>query len=396
MATPALLHELALKQTRAEKARVAFASALRVHVLERMAGGLKIVYERELEPGLRRALRRPARSGEEVRLALLRCEYFRFYSALRVAAQDFVYQSVAPALERERERLIAAAHDLAERRPLGSLQLHPGFQVPRSVSAIDIHLMPGGYTAEDGDHDLTAGATYDNRLAASSMGLMGRNLDDIGQSISRFVHMKYLQFRPLRILDLGCTIGHNTGAWKDTFPEAEVHGIDVAAPCLRYGLARARSQGRAIHFEQMNAEALQFADDSFDAVVSSMFLHEVPPRGVARVLREAHRVLKRGGLMLHMELPPNAALPPFEAFYLDWDAHYNNEPFYKAFRDLDLARIVRHAGFAPKNLLQFVVPSIGQLGAERWRHAIARSQRVDGHTGRLASGVSWFCFGAWK
>ena len=35
-----------------------------------------------------------------------------------------------------------------------------------------------------------------------------------------------------------------------------------------------------------------------------------------------------------MELPPNDALGAYEAFYLDWDCFYNNEPYYKGFRDL--------------------------------------------------------------
>ena len=50
-----------------------------------------------------------------------------------------------------------------------------------------------------------------------------------------------------------------------------------------------------------------------------------------------HRVLKPGGVLLTMELPPNTSLDPYEQFYLDWDCYYNNEPFYKAFRDQDYA-----------------------------------------------------------
>jgi ubiquinone/menaquinone biosynthesis C-methylase UbiE len=269
--------------------------------------------------------------------------------------------------------------------------------VPRSVSAIDVHLMPGGYAVEYGADDLTAGATYDNRLAVSSMGLMGENLDDIGESMARFVGHRFPDFVPRRLLDLGCTVGHNTGAWKDVYPQMEVHAIDVAAPCLRYGLARARSQGRAVHFHQMNAERLEFADESFDVVFSSMFLHEIPRKGIGRILREAHRVLRPGGLMLHMELPPNSELAPFDAFYLDWDGDYNNEPYYKPFRDLDLRQAVRAAGFAPERYLQFVVPSIGGVGPQRFARVLnERIEVASDRTGRLAPGVRWFCFGAWK
>jgi ubiquinone/menaquinone biosynthesis C-methylase UbiE len=269
--------------------------------------------------------------------------------------------------------------------------------VPRSVSAIDVHLMSGNYDGEYDEGDLTAGSLYDNGLAVFSFGLMGQNLDDIGQSIAGFIRLKYPDFRPKRILDLGCTIGHNTGAWKDHYPEAEVFGIDVAAPCLRYAHARAQAQGRAIHFEQMNAEALDYPDASFDVVFSSMFLHEVPRKGIEKALKEAYRVLRPGGLMIHMELPPNSQLSPYEAFYLDWDSSYNNEPFYKPFRDLKPDELVRRAGFAASKYVQFVVPSIGWYGEQVFRESVGAQQSVDSDkTGRLTDGVRWYCFGAWK
>jgi ubiquinone/menaquinone biosynthesis C-methylase UbiE len=270
--------------------------------------------------------------------------------------------------------------------------------VPRSVSAIDIHLMPGSYCEEYAADDPTMGAVYEQRLAVSTFGLFGPDLDDIGQSIARFIARRHPHFRPLRILDLGCTVGHNTAAWKRVFPQAEVVGIDVAAPCLRYAALRARARGLPLRFEQMNAEALAFPDASFDVVFSSMFLHEVPPRGIARVLREAHRVLRPGGLMLHMELPPADQLGAFESFYLDWDGHYNNEPYYRGFRAMNLPQLCRSAGFAAADYLQHVVPSWHALGARAWNAAVdATDAPVDSaQTGRLASGVRWFCFGAWK
>jgi ubiquinone/menaquinone biosynthesis C-methylase UbiE len=394
---PELQHELRLRKTRDERARANFVTALRHYVHDDMARVLARVWATQVAPRLEQRLGRPPRSGAEVHEALKPCEYFRFYSALRVTGQDLVYQVVAPPIERERATLAERARELGARSALGSLVLDPDFEVPRSVTAIDVHLMPGGYAVEYGPEDLTAGATYDNRLAVSSMGLMGENLDDIGQSIARFLALREPKFRPRRFLDLGCTIGHNTGAWKDVYPDMEVHAIDVAAPCLRYGLARARSQGRAIHFRQMNAERLDYPDASFDLVFSSMFLHEVPRAGIARVLREAYRVLAPGGLMLHMELPPNAELAPFDAFYLDWDGDYNNEPYYKPFRALDPRAAIRAAGFDPARYLQFVVPSIGGLGREAWMRAVNADYAVgSAETGRLAPGVRWFCFGAWK
>jgi len=392
-----LKHDLRLHKTRDDKARMNFVSGLRSYVLNDMANGMRAVYEGEVAPQFQRRTGRLPKNGPEVHKTIKSHEYFKFYSTLRVTAQDAVWQSVAPTLDRQRDELAQKAKSVAERAPLGSLTLKPGFEVPRYVKAIDVHLMPGNYDTEYGPNDLSAGALYDNGLTVFSFGLMGQNLDDLGQSIARGIRAKYPDFKPQKILDLGCTIGHNTGAWKDTYPEAEVHGIDVAAPCLRYGLARARAQGRAIHFSQMNAESLDFPDASFDVVFSSMFLHEIPRKGIERVFAEAYRVLKPGGLMLHMELPPNSQLSAYDAFYLDWDSSYNNEPFYKPFRDQQPAVLCKRAGFDPAKYVQFVMPSIGWYGEAALEEALSRPQDVDSDkTGRLADGVRWYCFGSWK
>jgi ubiquinone/menaquinone biosynthesis C-methylase UbiE len=390
-----LKHELKLSKTRDEKARMNFVSGLRAHVLNDMANGMRTVWDGDVEPEFRRRQKRTPKDGPEVHKAIRGNEYFKFYSSLRVTAQDMVWQSVFPPLERNREALKSTAGRLAGRK--GSLKLKSGFEVPRYVSAIDVNLMAGNYDGEYEPDDLAAGALYDNGLAVFSFGLMGQNLDDIGQSIAGFVRLKYPGFKPRKILDLGCTIGHNTGSWKDQFPAAEVHGIDVAAPCLRYAHARAEAQGRAIHFTQMNAELLEFPDASFDVVFSSMFLHEVPTKGIEKIMAEAYRVLKPGGLMLHMELPPNSQLSPYDAFYLDWDSAYNNEPFYKPFRDLSPEGLCRRAGFDANKYVQFVIPSVGWYGEKVWREAATQPRDVDNDkTGRLSDGILWYCFGAWK
>src|SRR5690606_27947601 len=148
----------------------------------------------------------------------------------------------------------------------------------------------------------------DRGLAIFSMGLMGKNLDDIGLSMSRYIKARFPEFQPRDILDLGCTIGHNTLPWKSAYPDAAVHAIDASGPCLQYASARARMQGKEIHFRQMNAEKLDFADQSMDLVFSSMFLHELSVKTIRQVMKEAFRVLRPGGLMLHMELPPNSQM----------------------------------------------------------------------------------------
>jgi ubiquinone/menaquinone biosynthesis C-methylase UbiE len=388
-------HELRIDARLDEAARQDFVSALRGFVLNDMASDMRRMYERDVKPAATRALGHEPSTSSEVHKAIRPNLYFKMYSAMRVNAQEMTWDSVRPQVEREApkwRRKVAEARD----KGLGSLHLKPALEIPRSVSAIDVHLMPGNYDQEFGTDDASQGILFDHGSAVFYMGLMGKDQGDIARSISRFVRAKYPDLQPKRILDLGCTIGQNTVPWAETYPEAEVHAIDVAAPVLRYAHARANALGRPVHFHQMNATDLDFEDESFDIVWSSMFWHEVPLKDIRKGFREAYRVLKPGGLMLHMELPPNKALDAYDGFYLDWDSWYNYEPFYKTFRDQDPKALCVEAGFDADRFEQHVVPSVNWFGEESTQQAAQKEGGIDQNTGRFANGISWYCFGAQK
>ena len=65
-----LKHELKLDKTRDEKARMNFVSGLRAHVLNDMAGGMRAVWDAEVEPAFRRSRGRRPKDGPEVHAAL--------------------------------------------------------------------------------------------------------------------------------------------------------------------------------------------------------------------------------------------------------------------------------------------------------------------------------------
>lgn len=364
---------------RDDKGRANFLRSFRQYVFENLAGVMRRDYQENLDDKI-------ATDAEVIHTQMRERESFRFYSALRVASQDLLYQTVRAPIERS-DSIVGNTASVA--KPAARLHLNPRLSIPRSVSAVDVHLMPGSYTEEYSADDMAMGAVYDARLRISTFGVFGPDLDDIGQSMARAVSAKLPTFSPRRLLDLGCTVGHNTLPWGTVFPQLELHGIDVAAPCLRYACRRAEKLGAAVDFWQMNATRLDFPDRHFDIVFSSMFLHEVPRREIATIFREAYRVLRPGGLMLHMELPPANKVAPYESFYLDWDGRYNNEPFYRPFRALDPRALVTRAGFPAANFFEWVVPS--------WHgHGAALESAADDNVGRLASGVKWYAFGARK
>jgi ubiquinone/menaquinone biosynthesis C-methylase UbiE len=386
-----LSHDLRVTPTRDERTRQEFVASLRRHVLGDMAASMRASYEKRVLPAFERAHGRAPADGDEVHDAMQDERYFRFYSAIRYNAQEMVFRSVIPVVDRHLEDLGARVRQ----RP-GRVVVDPDLKVPGNVTNIDVHLSPGSYHTEYQPDDVAPGAIYDNSIHVFAFNQMGRNIDDIGHTFSNYVRLAHPEFRPRAILDAGCTVGHNTLPWAQTFPDAEVTGIDVSAGLVRYAASRARSFGLPVRFMQMNATKLAFPDESFDVVFSSMFLHELPLKDIRAFFREAYRVLKPGGLFLNMELPPNNRMQPYDRFYLDWDSYYNKEPWYKPFRDQDYLQLCTAAGFATERYVEAVLPRYTYTPEEEFRACIARGARFGSRTGRLGEEIEWYGFGAWK
>ncbi|HEX8757296.1 MAG TPA: class I SAM-dependent methyltransferase [Steroidobacteraceae bacterium] len=372
--------------------RQSFVASLRGYVLDDLAAAMRHTYESEIEPAFERAHGRPPRTEDEVHAAMQNNAVFKIYSSIRVNAQEMVWRSVIPAAEAGLADLEKAVSGAPGQR-VGSLTLDESLTLPANVASLEVHLMPGGYAP---DASALAGAVYDRGLAVFAAGMMGRNQDDIGLSMANYVKHRFTEFHPRRILDCGATVGHNSVPWGLTFPEAEVHAIDVSAAVLAYGHRRARSLGVPVHFRQMNATRLAYPDASFDVVFSSMFLHELPVADIHRFFAEARRVLRPGGLLLNMELPPNRELAPYDQFYLDWDCYYNEEPYYRAFRDQDPEALVAAGDFRRDCYFQFVVPQYSYMTEPEFIAAVSAPPAIGQQTGRLSSGVQWFGFGAWN
>jgi ubiquinone/menaquinone biosynthesis C-methylase UbiE len=392
-----LSHDLALSPTRDERTRQEFVASLRHYVLDDMAATMRRRYDDRVAPGFARTHGQAPGSGEQVHAAMRPDPYFQFYSALRYNAQEMVFRSVIPMVDRNIEKLNGRVQEhLARPGNGGTVTVDPDFTVPRSVSEIDVHLAPGSYHTEYAPDDATGGAIYDHAINVFAFNQMGRDMDDIGHSFANYLRLRYPDLRLERMLDAGCTVGHNTLPWKQVYPEAEIHAIDVSAPCLRYAGARARAKGLDVHFHQMSATDLEFADGSFDLVFSSMFLHELPLKDIRAYLREAWRVLRPGGLMLNMELPPNGRLDPYDRFYLDWDCYYNKEPYYKPFRDQDFLKLCTDAGFTADRFIETVIPRFTYNSPATFAAEVAAGPTFDDRTGRLSQEIRWYGFGAFK
>jgi SAM-dependent methyltransferase len=283
----------------------------------------------------------------------------RMWYAMRTASQRMSYEASAAVIGRQRPALIArAAARAATAGAGGSLRLDPSLPIPRYIDGREIHLMPGGYVREHAAGDVTAGALFDRQMTVNRMGSQGALNDDPGRSIAAWLKTRFPGFRPRRILELGCTVGHNLLPFAEFYPDAELHGIDVSAPCLRYAHARAEALGVQAHFAQADAEGTRLEAESFDLVFSRILMHETSHAAVPRIFAECHRLLRPGGLCFHSDAPQFDELEPYVASLRDWDIRCNNEPFMDGWYDMPVEELFASAGFDPATRFRGWAPSL--------------------------------------
>ncbi len=358
-----LAHPVLPEPTSDDLARQEFVKSFKFHLASRIAPGNRLAYEtRALPKHLRDGGKAPADLAEMHEL-MHDNAYFNFWGALQRSSQEQMWLATQIMVERGFKGRLPEPE-----APVGTLMLDPALEMPRYLTLVDIHCMPGGYHGEFAPEDASNGAVYDRAVHLYAMGRLGPLNSDIGDSAAAFVKRSFPELDPLRILDMGCTVGHSTLPYCDAFPAAEIHGIDVAAPVLRYAHARAEGLGKKVHFHQQNAERTNFEDSSFDLIVSHILVHETSHNAIRNIMKEAYRLLKPGGVVLHVETPPFRELDLFEAFMLDWDTRNNNEPYWHASHKLVPADIAEETGFGRDAALEAWQPSVfGEAEAARTR-----------------------------
>ena len=168
---------------------------------------------------------------------------------LERSAQALMWDRAMRAFHGEADKYLTLMEETDNAGP-GSLELNPDMDLP-DYTCHEIHNQPGGFVG-----DPFAGWVY--HWALTQAFYQGRNEYDQ-------VHLAIAQSCPKpadgevrRILDVGCASGLSTTAYKERFPNAEVWGIDVGAPLVRYAHHRAVKKDMDVHFAQRLGEDTKF------------------------------------------------------------------------------------------------------------------------------------------
>ena len=342
-------HALLPTATHDEATREDFCSSLRKMFTTELFPGSRAIYRNNLLPAFEEKHGRAPANQREASDLMQTSFYYRGSNAIGRAAQELVWDTVGESIERQLPYLIELAKPRSTDK--GTVRVNPTMDMPRYIEEVDIHVMPGNFHTEIADDDVYAGALYDRGVYVFAFGGLGRQNEQLGVALADWLKDNRPDFKPRRILDIGCGPGFTTIPWKDAYPDAEVHGIDVGAPQVRYAHARAEALGWEIHYSQQDGGATDFPDGHFDLVTSMLVTHEMPVPHIRKMFGEAHRLLAPGGITLH----DGGAAPlhdPFEGLMTSWFGINANEPFSVGFKAFDFESGLSEAGFPAANFFR--------------------------------------------
>lgn len=152
-----------------------------------------------------------------------------------------------------------------------------------------------------------------------------------------------------RVLEIACGTGIVTRRLRDALPaKTEIVATDLNADMFEFARPKFKN-GENVRWEQADACALPFPDNSFDAVVCQFGFMFVPDKAAA--MREAQRVLRKGGVFLFNVWDSLDANPFGQIAHTTIASFFDRDPpkFYDipfSLYDLGTVRgLVQNAGF---------------------------------------------------
>ncbi|MFN8534641.1 MAG: class I SAM-dependent methyltransferase [Dehalococcoidia bacterium] len=249
-------------------------------------------------------------------------------------SQEGIWNGVMDAYK-DREPELLAELDRYDRMGPGTVQWDPNFQYPEYFAKVDFHIQPGGYYANP-----LAGYIYHY---GTKVFFTGRNNnDDVQRGLCQLLPDP-ADGQVRRVLDLACSAGQFATAWKEKYPQAEVWAVDAGAPMVRYAHKRAVDMGLEVHFAQRMAEDTGFPDGYFDIINAFILFHEIPTPIAERVVSEAARMLRPGGIFCvedfgNRKLGEVPVMSEYSGFI---DSTYNGEPYVPDFVHSDFPGLLR-------------------------------------------------------
>ncbi|MGH6900045.1 MAG: class I SAM-dependent methyltransferase [Geminicoccaceae bacterium] len=251
-------------------------------------------------------------------------------SPLAAVRQSLAFLSDLGRIDRRRRERI---HDEVRAAAAGRAARYPDYY------AQNFHFQTDGYLS---DH---SAAVYDFQVEVLFKG--GADAMRRQALVPIAEHLRGRRIRAQRLLDVACGTGRFLGLIKQNYPRLPVVGLDLSEAYLR----RARRELRAwswVELTQGAAEALPFADASFDLVTSVYLFHELPHPVRARAAAEFARVLRPGGRLVFVDSFQQGDEPAFDGLLELFPLAYH-EPYFADYVRHDLRALFAEVGLQPRS-----------------------------------------------
>lgn len=123
---------------------------------------------------------------------------------------------------------------------------------------------------------------------------------------------KFQEFSGKKVLEIGC--GSGIDAVEFAKAGALVTATDITNNAIELTKSLANEAGVKIRVTQAPADKIPYKKNSFDCVYSYGVLHHIP--GVNNALKEAHRLLKPGGIIMAMLYHRDSLLYAYSIIHL--------------------------------------------------------------------------------
>ncbi|MDB5260269.1 MAG: Methyltransferase type 11 [Candidatus Nomurabacteria bacterium] len=108
---------------------------------------------------------------------------------------------------------------------------------------------------------------------------------------------KVVKLKNKRVLEIGCGVG--TRSIQIAKRSKHLTAIEPSTKLIQE--AKKTNSLENIDYQVGKAEKLKFSKGMFDAVIFTLSLHHVPPVKINNAIKEANRVVKKGGYIVFLE-----------------------------------------------------------------------------------------------
>jgi ubiquinone/menaquinone biosynthesis C-methylase UbiE len=152
---------------------------------------------------------------------------------------------------------------------------------------------------------------------------------------------------PADVLDLGTADGRMLNAVHQRYPTARCVGVEYTEELAAF----AAECFPDVEILQGDCQALDFADESFDVAIATAVIEHVPDP--ARMVREAKRVLRAGGILV-LTSPD-----PFWERVATMTGHLRDDQHHLVMTLKQLTELMQDGGFAVVTARKFMLSPIG-------------------------------------